>query len=145
MACEKAGAPLRVWVLSDDQPGHYNQSSGVVSALRHIRPVQESWVVVRLRIGFGRNILRLILNHVRMPLPCGFLKLFYDIEGLPDQGCDLIVSTGGKTSFANAWLARLKNVPNVFTGSLRRLSPAHFSAVFTLTTPPWPVKKPAHR
>jgi len=89
-------------------------------------------VTVRLRIGLGRNILRLILNHVHTPLPVGFLKLFYEIDGLPDQGCDLIVSTGGKTSFANAWLARLKNVPNVFTGSLRRLSPGRFSAVLTL-------------
>jgi len=124
--------PLRVWVLSDTQPGHYNQSRGVVSALQRIQPVQASWVTVRLRIGLGRNILRLILNHVRMPLPAGLLRLFYAIDGLPDQGCDLIVSTGGKTSFANAWLARLKKVPNVFTGSLRRLSPGHFSAVLTL-------------
>ena len=89
-------------------------------------------MTVRLRIGLGRNILRMILNHVRMPLPIGLLKLFYEIDGLPDQDCDLILSTGGKTSFANAWLARLKNVPNVFTGSLRRLSPGSFSAVLTL-------------
>ena len=134
MACEKPGTPLRVWVLSDDQPGHYNLSRGVVSALRRIQPVQESWVTVRLRVGLGRNILRLLLNHVRTPLPMGWLKLFYEMDDLPDQGCDLIVSAGGKTSFANAWLARLKNVPNVFTGSLRRLSPVHFSVVLTLET-----------
>jgi len=89
-------------------------------------------VTVRLRIGLGRNILRLILNHTCMPLPSGLLKLFYEIDDLPDQGCDLIVSTGGKTSFANAWLARWKNVPNIFVGSLRRLSPGHFSVVLTL-------------
>jgi len=132
VAGDKPVTPLRIWVLSDDQPGHYNLSRGVVSALQRIQPVQESWVTVRLRIGLGRNILRLILNHVHRPLPMGLLKLFYEIDGLPEQGCDLIVSAGGKTSFANAWLARLKNVPNVFTGSLRRLSPAHFSVVLTL-------------
>lgn len=124
--------PIRVWVLSDAQPGHYNLSRGVVNALRRIQPVQESWVTVRLRIGIGRNILRLILNHVRKPLPITLLKLFYQISELPAQGCDLIVSAGGKTSFANAWLARLKNVPNVFTGSLRRLSSGHFTVVLTL-------------
>jgi mitochondrial fission protein ELM1 len=119
-------------VLSDAQPGHYNLSRGVISALQRIQPVQESWVTVRLRIGLGRNILRLLLNHVHTPLPMGLLKLFYEMDDLPDQGCDLIVSAGGKTSFANAWLARLKNAPNVFTGSLRRLSSEHFSLVLTL-------------
>ncbi len=89
-------------------------------------------MTVSLRIGLGRNILRLLLNRVHRPLPMGLLKLFYAIDGLPQQDCDLIVSAGGKTSFANAWLARLQKVPNVFTGSLRRLSPGHFSVVLTL-------------
>jgi len=135
VACDETATPLRVWVLSDGQPGHYNLSRGVINALQRLRPVQEFRVTTRLRIGFGRNILRLILNHTHAPLSYGLLKLFYAIDGLPQQGCDLIVSAGGKTSFANAWLARLKNVPNVFTGSLRRLSPGHFSVVLTLEPP----------
>ncbi|MFQ5644228.1 MAG: hypothetical protein ACE5FQ_11105, partial [Thiogranum sp.] len=135
MAGEQDAKPLRVWVLSDGQPGHYNLSRGVLDALRRLRPVQEFRVNTRLRIGLGRNILRLILNRVRAPLSYNLLKLFYAIDELPEQDCDLIVSAGGKTSFANAWLARLKQVPNVFTGSLRRLSPGHFSAVLTLESP----------
>jgi len=126
---------LRVWVLSDDQPGHYNLSRGVVAALRRLQPVEEYRVTTRLRFGFGRNILRLLLNRVRGPLPYRLLQVFYAIDALPQAECDLIVSAGGKTSFANAWLARLWQVPNVFTGSLRRLSPDHFRAVLTLEAP----------
>ncbi|HHH43585.1 MAG TPA: hypothetical protein ENK49_05555 [Gammaproteobacteria bacterium] len=135
MAGEREPMPLRVWVLSDDQPGHYNLSRGVVAALRRLQPVEEYRVTTRLRFGFGRNILRLLLNRVQTPLPYRLLQLFYAIDAPPPAECDLIVSAGGKTSFANAWLARLRQVPNVFTGSLRRLSPEHFRAVLTLEPP----------
>ena len=127
-----AETPLRVWVLSDDQPGHLNLSRGVVLALRRLGPVQDSCISFRLRIGLARNLLRALLNNLKIPLPVALLKLFYTIDGLPGQGCDLIVSTGGKTSFANAWLARSLRVPNVFFGSLRRLQPQLFSLVLTL-------------
>jgi len=124
--------PLRVWVLSDGQPGHVNLSHGIVLALRRLGPVQDSCISFRLRMGLARNLLRVVLNHTGFPLPVGLLKLFYVIDDLPATGCDLVVSAGGKTSFANAWLARTLRVPNVFFGSLRRLSPQLFSAVLSL-------------
>ncbi|HHJ15867.1 MAG TPA: hypothetical protein ENJ80_04130 [Gammaproteobacteria bacterium] len=127
-----AETPLRVWVLSDDQPGHLNLSRGVVLALQRLGPVQDTCITFRLRMGLMRNLLRALLNHTGVPLPVSLLKLFYVFDALPAQGCDLVVSAGGKTSFANAWLARSLRVPNVFTGSLRRLSPQLFSAVLTL-------------
>ncbi len=134
-----AEAPLRVWVLSDDQPGHLNLSRGVVLALQRLGPVQDTCITFRLRMGLARNLLRALLNHLSIPLPVRWLKLFYVIDDLPTAGCDLIVSAGGKTSFANAWLARSLRVPNVFFGSLRRLTPQLFSVVLTLepndTTP----------
>ena len=127
-----AETPLRVWVLSDDQPGHLNLSRGVVLALRRLDPVQDTCITFRLRMGLARNLLRALLNHISIPLPVSLLKLFYVIDALPASGCDLIVSAGGKTSFANAWLARTLRVPNIFFGSLRRLSPQLFNLVLTL-------------
>lgn len=125
-------SPLRVWVLSDDQPGHYNLSRGVISALKRIRPVEEHWLPVRLRFGLMRSLLRFFLNRFSRLPSSGWLRLFYVMPELPEQGCDLIVSAGGKTSFANAWLGRIQGVPNLFTGSLRRLSPELFTVILTL-------------
>lgn len=51
---------------------------------------------------------------------------------IPTQRCDLIVSAGGKTSFANVWLGKRLGSPNVFIGSLRRLSPEFFTVVLTM-------------
>ena len=125
-------SPLHVWVLSDGQPGHYNLSRGVVAALKRIRPVEEHWLPVRLRFGLMRNLLRYLLNGVSVLPASGWLRLFYAMPDLPAQGCDLIVSAGGKTSFANAWLGKVQGAPNLFAGSLRRLSPELFTLILTL-------------
>ncbi|VAW80145.1 hypothetical protein MNBD_GAMMA13-242 [hydrothermal vent metagenome] len=125
---------LRVWVLSDNQPGHYNVSRGIVAALKRTRSVEEYWLPMQLRFGAARNLLRFGLNHMSSVPNPKHLKLFYAMPTLPEQGCDLIVSTGGKTSFANAWLSKSLSVPNLFSGSLRRLSPEHFTVLLTLGT-----------
>ena len=89
-------------------------------------------MTMKLRVGLARNLLRTYLNAVDRAVPPAWLKLFYRMEHLPADACDLIVSAGGKTSFANAWLAQRMGVPNVYMGSLRRLSPQLFTAVLTL-------------
>ena len=127
-----AERPLRVCVLSDGQPGHYNQSRGMLQALRRIRPVDDSWFNVDLRLGLARNLLRSYLNREQSPRSLWPLRLAYRFDALPGAGCDLIVSAGGKTSFANAWLAAALEVPNLYAGSLRGLSARHFSLVLTL-------------
>lgn len=134
-----AGAPLHVWVLSDNQPGHYNQSRGIVAALERLGPVEQHWLGVQLRVGLARNPMRWLLNRQRSAPPLAWMKLFYRMPGLPRAPCDLVVSTGGRTSFANAWLAQRLAARNLFAGSLRRLSPRLFDVVLTLE----PVAPPA--
>jgi len=118
--------------VSVGQPGHYNLSRGVISAVSRVRPVEVTTLAMKLRFGLGRNILRFWLNHARSPGSIRYLRLFYQADRPPDGGCDLIVSTGGKTSFANAWLSHCMQVPSVFVGSLRRLSADLFTVVVTL-------------
>ena len=119
-------------MLSDGQPGHYNLSRGVISALKRVRPVEEHWLTVQLRFGLMRNLLRFFLNRFSRLPASSWMRLFYVMPDLSARRCDLIVSAGGKTSFANAWLGRDMNVPNIFAGSLRRLSPQLFTVVLTL-------------
>lgn len=123
---------LRVWLLSDGRAGHYNQSRGIVQALQTVQPVETVWIDVRLRLGLVRTLLRWRLNRAPHPVSLKLLKLCCRISKLSEQRCDVIVSAGGKTSFANAWLAAAMQVPNIYVGSLRRLDAALFSAVLTL-------------
>ncbi len=127
-----AERPLRVCVLSDGQPGHYNQSRGVLQALRRLRPVEEAWFNMQLRVGLARRLLRGVVNRDPPPRSLWPLRLAYRFERLPGADCDLIVSAGGKTSFANAWLGAVLRVPNLYAGSLRGLCARRFSVVLTL-------------
>jgi len=104
----------------------------MVAALARIRPVEVHRLTLSLRLGLARNFLRFLLNHSNMPPANGWLKLLYVMPELPQGRCDLIVSAGGKTSFANAWLAKRLGAKNIFAGSLRRLSPTLFDVVVTL-------------
>ncbi len=124
--------PLRVLVLSDDLPGHFNQSRGIVAALRRTRPVEDTWISVGLRFGLMRNLMRLYLNRLPLHPSLCWLKVFYRFSALPSEPIDLILSAGGRTSFFNAWLARALDIPNIYSGSLRRLNPKLFTTVLTL-------------
>ncbi|WP_165869216.1 ELM1/GtrOC1 family putative glycosyltransferase [Thiogranum longum] len=126
----------RVWLLSDGQPGHDSRSQGIVHALAEVMPLDVQVVELKMRMGLARNALRYLLNHTHGPLPPGLLKLFYRMNSLPEGQCDLIVSAGGKTSFANAWLARRSGAKNIFAGTLRRLQARQFSVVMTLEPVP---------
>ncbi|MEE9493376.1 MAG: ELM1/GtrOC1 family putative glycosyltransferase [Gammaproteobacteria bacterium] len=127
--------PFRIWVLSDGRPGHFNQAKGIVRAIALHRLVMSEWVPLKLRVGLFRNIMRQLLNRTRGPLSLEILAWFYAIK-LPDDKPDMIVSSGGRTSFATAWLGRVYKVPTVFSGSLRGLSAKHFSAVISILPQP---------
>ncbi len=127
---------MKVWVFSDGRPGHFNQSRGLLKALRLAYEVEDLWVDVQLRVGIARRLLRYLLNSTSRPLPETLLGMCYRLPGLPESHPDLIVSAGGKTSFVNAWMARRYRCPNVFAGSLRGLSDRHFGTVFTLEPVP---------
>lgn len=113
--------PLRVLVLSDGRPGHFNQSKGVLRALRFHREVQEQWVNVRLRAAITRPAMALLLNTRTGKLPRRLLNWCYVIDEIEGIAPDLILSAGGNTSFANSWLARDFGCRNLFVGEPRRL------------------------
>lgn len=126
----------RVWLLSDGQPGHDSRSQGIVRALAEVTLLDVQVIQLRMRMGLARNVLRFLLNHSGSPLLIHILKLFYRMDPLPGGECDLIISAGGKTSFANAWLARLTGAASIFAGTLRRLQARQFSVVMTLEPVP---------
>lgn len=126
---------MRILLLSDGIAGHYRQAEGIVAALGRSRAI----TVERLELSAPRLIPRKSLPHLaRWVPPRLFLKLCgIDYSALAKP--DLIISAGGATLGANAALARVLSVPNIFSGSARGLSPHRI----TLTLLPYP--SAAHR
>jgi uncharacterized protein len=124
--------PLRVFLLSDDYPGHFNFAHGVLAAMQRIRP---------LTIMEERSVRGLVSYRMRVvrPFVTGgppalrmALRLGYGIDPRDIPKVDLVISGGGDTIAGNVALARLLNVPNIFCGSLRGgLKLDQFSLVVT--------------
>ncbi|HEB98311.1 MAG TPA: hypothetical protein ENJ05_02265, partial [Thiotrichales bacterium] len=129
-------AAKRVWLLGDGQPGHESRSRGLLAQLEALCPLTVTWLRCELRLGFSRALLRAWLNAGAAPHSTRPLHFWYRMDALPPGTPDLILSAGGKTSFANAWLGAVSGAPNVFAGTLRRLHPALFHTVLTLEPVP---------
>lgn len=126
---------MRIWVISDGIPGHFNQSQGIVMELQRSKQCQVTWIESRLRAGAMRAVLRVLLNFTKRPLPVSWLRFFFKTEKLPEELPNLIVGTGGKVSFIVAWLARSLAVDSVFCGSLRGLKSSHFTVLLCIERP----------
>jgi uncharacterized protein len=119
--------PLNVLLISDDRPGHYHLSEGVIAAVARFRPVGTRKMLVRRRRWIpGRTLSQLLSAGTPA---AALLRAGYAIDPNPLPEVDLIVSAGGETLVPNAALARLTGAPNIFCGTLRRLPPQAFSLV----------------
>lgn len=123
---------MKIWALSDGKAGHYNQTKAIVKAFESLDSVHLEWLDVELRVGGFRSILKVLLNFTRGALPFWLLSCFYRFPTLPAEAPDCIVSTGGKTLYINAWLARGLMCKNIFSGSLRGLNNKQFTSYITL-------------
>jgi mitochondrial fission protein ELM1 len=122
-------SPLNVLLISDDRPGHYHLSDGVVAAISRFRPVHVTRLPIQRRGWIPtRSLAQLMIAGMS---PQSVLRFGYgiDIQTLPVR--DLIVSAGGETQVPNAAIARLTAATNIFCGSLRRLPPEAFSLVIS--------------
>lgn len=119
-----------VWCLSDGRPGHFNQTKGMIAALSHGFELEVYWVEIKLKLPPLRKLLRLLLNNAPERFS-GVVAGCYRYDA-PQANPDLILSTGGNTSFLNIALAQQYQCSNFFIGSLRGLKPSRFSQVFTI-------------
>ena len=120
---------MQVLILSDGRAGHANQSRAICMALERHFPVTVATLRCHLRAGFLRYLLRMLLHLTGGRLPLTFWKLFHSGDPLPAAKPDLIISAGGHTSCANAWLAQSWRCRNLFCGDIRGLRTSFFAGI----------------
>jgi len=123
---------LNILILSDAKPGHFNQSEGVVSALKKICNVEVEYLSIKKNTILPTKFLRwFITTPVCRALSTTALFGITNIQfrKLVDAQYNLIVSTGGETLVQNILLSRLLNISNIYSGSVRGISSDNFSAI----------------
>lgn len=120
--------PLRIIILSDGRPGHFNLSDGIAAALGRTRAA--SIVTTDVRRGRWSGAALAGLTRARLPARA-MLARIYGVDETATPPADVIVSAGAETLAASIWLARARGVPNIHYGSLRLFDPHDFSLVLT--------------
>lgn len=122
-------SPKRILVVSDGLPGHYKKTNAVAQMVQKRFSAEVQWLNVKLRFGAYRTLMRFMLNYTRRVPDARWLSMFYDIpDGLP-AAPDMIISSGGKTSFMCAWLGAHFGCPSVFIGQIRGIEKRYFARI----------------
>ncbi|MFQ6040518.1 MAG: ELM1/GtrOC1 family putative glycosyltransferase [Candidatus Poribacteria bacterium] len=134
---------MKILIISDGRPGHYNQSLGIVS---HIKDVEFYLIEVKFRSKRRDNLLRIFMRLLGwMPMPEGFivrlLKMALSQESAAElltcEDYDIILSTGSSVAPINLLMGKLIDA---YTVVCTRPSPLGF-AYFDLAILPqhhWP-------
>lgn len=110
---------MRVVILSDNKPGHYKQSLGIVEKL----PEPETeWVTVEFRRKWRDNLLRVFMcTFGGMPLPISLIQTLLRWSLTAEaynaltalRTADIILSTGSSVAAVNLLLGRLLGAKTV--------------------------------
>ena len=117
---------MKVIILSDNKPGHYKQSLGIVEKLPEC---QTEWLTVEFRHKWRDNLLRVFMCAFgSMPLPTSLIQTLFRwsltaeaYNALTDlRTADIILSTGSSVATVNLLLGRILGAKTV---TCRRPSP----------------------
>ena len=119
---------MKVLLLRDQKPGHYNQSEGVLLALKTQFDIEVERLEVPERWLMPGRFQRWLVGRDWLPLK--FLEFICGARSLlPVDPPDLIISAGGVTLPFNRLLARRYQCHNIFSGSVRNIDVNQFSLI----------------
>ncbi len=122
----------KVLIISDQIPGHFNQSIGICSLLNE--SIEVNYVIVEMhwRIHVLRFFFRIFSRMLCKNLTNFNSKLIVSFfKKIDVSGYDLLIASGGNTFFINAALSKLHGIPNIQLGSPRGIKSELFNAHLT--------------
>ena len=115
---------LNILLITDHKPGHESISTGILKYISDKNEVDRVEVYAQIRAKFLKVFATLIINNINLnqKIVMLLIKIFYKNFNFNfNKKVDLIISTGGDTSFLNVLLAKYLSVPNIYCSSLRGL------------------------
>ena len=123
---------MKVAILSDDRPGHLNQSKGVVNLISEDIDLEYTVFSSKLKLHFLRSPLKLyqkfLAKNFNKTNAKKIIKIFQYVD-LEDF--DLLISSGGNTIYHSAALSNLFKIKNIHIGSIKGINLANFEAHIT--------------
>ena len=122
----------KVLIISDQIPGHFNQSIGICALLNENIGVKYTIIEMHWRINAFRFLFRIISRMLCKNLTNFNSKLIVSFfKEIDVSGYDLLIASGGNTFFINAALSKLHGIPNIQLGSPRGIKSELFNAHLT--------------
>ncbi len=128
---------LEILIISDGKIGHFNQSLGILKALKNSCNLQYSILEIKLKNSFFKKILQIGLNlkflrkFFKNPKNLKYINFFYNNFKL-NKRVDIIISSGKNTAFLSAWLSLAYKSKNIFSGNIRGVDSELFSAILSV-------------
>ena len=123
---------MKVAILSDDKPGHFNQSKGIVNLISEDIDLEYTVFSSKLKLHLLRSPLKLyqkfLAKNFNKTNAKKIIKIFQYVD-LEDF--DLLISSGGNTIYHSAALSNLFKIKNIHIGSIKDINLANFEAHIT--------------
>lgn len=109
--------PLKVWLISEGNPGHTSQSKGLVDAFARYLPLVYDLIEVKMTLrGISRPLLRWYIKTGRQ-LDEFVIRRCYKYGEIPGDAPDLVVSSGLKSVPFSVFAARKYQAKFIFCGT----------------------------
>ena len=123
---------MKVAILSDDRPGHFNQSKGVVNLISEDIDLKYTVFSSKLKLHFLRSPLKLYQKFLAKNFNKTNAKKIIKIFQFVDlEDFDLLISSGGNTIYHSAALSNLFKIKNIHIGSIKDINLTNFEAHIT--------------
>ena len=123
---------MRILILSDGIPGHFNQSIGIAKILSEEFEVVYEVVESKLKYNALRSILmqlqKLFVINLNLFKANLILSFFYNID---IDKFDLIISTGKKVAYQSAALSLISGKKNIHAGTIKIIDKKFYTAHIT--------------
>lgn len=121
---------MKVAILSDGKPGHFNQSIGIADIISEDVEVDYKVFDIEPKFKFLIKIYqRFFIKDFNKNKAKKIINLFKPID---IKNFDLLISSGANTSMLSAALSKIYKVKNIHCGSIKKINLDNYSAHITV-------------